>query len=486
MLKLTVLLIVAVVPLGWGAECPGPKWIDGLGLTMDYLKTTDEVSLTVGSAEGAAGDVVAVTLYLDSQLAVKYVIGFDVAVCHDPDAVELVGLPIYSEEFLEMGGLSMLAMHVDETSGRVGHKGFGFFLHAFITRAYDERLPSDIPLPVMTLFYRLRAKPGVSTSIRLCDGELQFGLVDCAVSGLSVRPPEKIHGDYYLPNVKIDGTLTVVEGPVTHPDRPPEPPEAIVYPDKPTTDGVNFRVRITGANAEPGDRNVVVDVYATADYEYTGLLIPIDYDERYLRLTRADEHFLAGLILENPKNQLPEGGPEEGNLIVTSGFGVNSYRIAAEGEEVHAATLYFDVLEGAKNVDATELRVVPVTTVHGIIHAPWVGVRYVSGVGVEDPLVRSEIAPIAVQNGTIELGGKVLRGDANKDGALDVSDVVGVLDHLFLGKPEPRCPHAADFNLDQTLDVSDPVSLLSFLFLGGPFGPEGAPSEVTCRLTAGG
>jgi len=60
-----------------------------------------------------------------------------------------------------------------------------------------------------------------------------------------------------------------------------------------------------------------------------------------------------------------------------------------------------------------------------------------------------------------------VRGDANADGSVDLSDAVDVLARLFLGKPAPACAEAADGNGDGGLDVSDTVYVLSFLFIGG-------------------
>jgi hypothetical protein len=59
-----------------------------------------------------------------------------------------------------------------------------------------------------------------------------------------------------------------------------------------------------------------------------------------------------------------------------------------------------------------------------------------------------------------------VRGDSNDDGAVDLSDAVASLSHLFLGGPAPVCRDAADVNDDGILDISDPIGLLFSLFLG--------------------
>ena len=60
-----------------------------------------------------------------------------------------------------------------------------------------------------------------------------------------------------------------------------------------------------------------------------------------------------------------------------------------------------------------------------------------------------------------------IRGDANEDGQLDLSDAVRSLEILFLGGESPRCEDSLDINDDGEIDVSDPVSVLLYLFQGG-------------------
>jgi hypothetical protein len=60
-----------------------------------------------------------------------------------------------------------------------------------------------------------------------------------------------------------------------------------------------------------------------------------------------------------------------------------------------------------------------------------------------------------------------IRGDANSDATVDLSDPVSTLGFLFLGEAEPPCLDAADSNDDGRLDISDPVTTLTYLFLGG-------------------
>jgi len=60
-----------------------------------------------------------------------------------------------------------------------------------------------------------------------------------------------------------------------------------------------------------------------------------------------------------------------------------------------------------------------------------------------------------------------VRGDANFDGAVNISDAVAVLDYLFSGIPS-GCADALDADDTGVLDLSDVVTILGHLFQGGP------------------
>jgi sugar lactone lactonase YvrE len=68
-----------------------------------------------------------------------------------------------------------------------------------------------------------------------------------------------------------------------------------------------------------------------------------------------------------------------------------------------------------------------------------------------------------------------VRGDANADRLINLSDAVFVLSFLFLGGPAPSCPDAADANDDGTVSISDPSAVLGHLFLGAPPPPPPFP-----------
>jgi hypothetical protein len=73
------------------------------------------------------------------------------------------------------------------------------------------------------------------------------------------------------------------------------------------------------------------------------------------------------------------------------------------------------------------------------------------------------------------LGTPFIRGDANIDRIIDISDAVSILSHLFLGTGDLPCIAAADCNSSGEVDLSDAVYGLSFLFQGGPAPPPPHP-----------
>jgi len=74
-----------------------------------------------------------------------------------------------------------------------------------------------------------------------------------------------------------------------------------------------------------------------------------------------------------------------------------------------------------------------------------------------------------------------MRGDANFDQALDISDPVTILWTKFLEASDApiQCDDAADSNDDGVVDISDAIYIFSYLYLGGPRPP--APFPGTGR-----
>jgi hypothetical protein len=82
-----------------------------------------------------------------------------------------------------------------------------------------------------------------------------------------------------------------------------------------------------------------------------------------------------------------------------------------------------------------------------------------------------------------------LRGDANDDEEVNLSDAVFILGHLFQETAAPYCADAADANDSGVVDISDPILILNALYQGTgtirlPFpvsGFDSTPDELFCQ-----
>lgn len=83
---------------------------------------------------------------------------------------------------------------------------------------------------------------------------------------------------------------------------------------------------------------------------------------------------------------------------------------------------------------------------------------------------------------------RFVRGDANADGGIDISDAIRILTFLFAGGTAPECLDSADVNDADGVDITDPIYLLNWRFLGGapppaPYpgcGEDTTPDALTC------
>ena len=61
-----------------------------------------------------------------------------------------------------------------------------------------------------------------------------------------------------------------------------------------------------------------------------------------------------------------------------------------------------------------------------------------------------------------------MKGDASSDWKIDASDVVYLINYLFLGMPAPEPLEAGDVNCNEVVDAADALYLINYLYLGGP------------------
>ncbi len=84
--------------------------------------------------------------------------------------------------------------------------------------------------------------------------------------------------------------------------------------------------------------------------------------------------------------------------------------------------------------------------------------------------VAGEVVLPILTNGSVTancMQEEFLRGDANEDGAVSISDAVYMVQYLFLSGPASDCERTGDANGDGFLNVADAVYLLNAYFSGG-------------------
>jgi hypothetical protein len=94
------------------------------------------------------------------------------------------------------------------------------------------------------------------------------------------------------------------------------------------------------------------------------------------------------------------------------------------------------------------------------VGVPLRGVRGWKGLGVAPPA--GEV--LFVLEGWFDA--PFLRGDADHDGTINITDSLSTLNFLFSGGARPYCLDASDANDDGEVNISDAISLLGYLFLG--------------------
>jgi len=95
---------------------------------------------------------------------------------------------------------------------------------------------------------------------------------------------------------------------------------------------------------------------------------------------------------------------------------------------------------------------------------------WVRPVSVTRPVIYS-VGRITVRENLRE---RFLRGDANRDGKINTSDPIAVLEYLFGGQDIP-CPDSSDVDDSGTINLADVTALLGYLFGRDPIPPAPFP-----------
>jgi hypothetical protein len=108
-------------------------------------------------------------------------------------------------------------------------------------------------------------------------------------------------------------------------------------------------------------------------------------------------------------------------------------------------------------------------------------------ISLSDRVTTPLSAPPSVRGCVMAVGNSILRGDPGGDGGVDLEDLVAILGYLFSGE-SLECPDAADADDDGEVTVSDVVEVMNHLYLSGvplapPFpdpGVDPTPDDLSC------
>jgi hypothetical protein len=160
--------------------------------------------------------------------------------------------------------------------------------------------------------------------------------------------------------------------------------------------------------------------------------------------------------------------------------GLAGIPIQLSGSDFHTGLkVYFDSLEATSVVfnETADPAHITVTVPSGLSSGP-----------VEVRVTNSDAQQSNLKTFTVLSG--FIRGDANLDGKLDLSDAVKILLVLYSGATT-TCSDSLDVDDSGTLDTTDPIRLLEYLFRGAgappaPFPDRGldptAGDVLTCEL----
>ena len=274
-----------------------------------------------------------------------------------------------------------------------------------------------------------------------------------------------------IPATLASGTLTVPEAVPSDVECFVEsiPSECTIEEVDPSQVSASFA--LTGGAAPAGAE---VDVLFTIDSTdpVQGFAISVDFDEEVVNALDLAPIFekpdgtpydFAAFDINNDNNSPGSDGIDEGHL---SGAAVFSFTNACNnlpaGNGSDVLRLRFRIAEGATPGETA------VTFLSGAQGRgqPIENAVQIGGASYEPDVVGSFLFVDA----SIEIladGSLFRRGDSNRDGDIDLSDAVNVLDHLFLGVGSLSCPDAADADDNGELNLTDPIRLLNHLFLGG-------------------
>jgi hypothetical protein len=421
-------------------------------------RVTDDFHFHASSAEGAVGDVVGIELAMSIDTLHGDPDSITLVAAYDAALAELLGEPDYSDEF---DAAASLPIFMDSACDA----GLGaFVLASGVHRSFGKLALEAGPVSLGTVYFRLHGEPGASFEVRFADdvfGTHPQANSVCVPNEMSYPDPLTVYSRVHFP-----GTVRIRAGEPTQTEPPPLPPEAKVYP---AGEEAEVHFELEGGIVVPGSTLVPVRLMMASDHEFVGYLAAGRFPKDYVELVRIENHHRIGTF--HVDNERGEFWAHATN---------SRRRMAAEGERIHAATLYLNIREAASEVD--ELRIGLETILERGARTNSVYIRrYQSVVGNPSEVDTVAVEPLQVADAILAIrrSAEARLGDVNFDESVDITDAVAVLSFLFQGADAPLCLSAGDYNRDGGINLSDPIAILGELFLGQA-GGEGLPERVPC------
>lgn len=262
---------------------------------------------------------------------------------------------------------------------------------------------------------------------------------------------------------------------------PPVPPLAAPFPlagDDPTADRVGCLsynpvppqetddvVRVGEVEAAPG-QEVLIPIYLTSSQPVEAFQLVISWEPRYFTSLRKE---FSGTIWEQfYEDHQPHGlavlrGDQRGFILVAvmGSLEEDGYEVPP-GSEVLVMYMRATISPDAEPGTIISLDLTNGPGEEGVL--PPYNLR--NELTVQGTAKFLSVLPRRI-SGKIAIIDDItffIRGDANADRRVDVSDAVFTIGHLFLGGEAPRCPDAEDADDNGRLELTDAVVILGQLF----------------------
>jgi len=213
-------------------------------------------------------------------------------------------------------------------------------------------------------------------------------------------------------------------------------------------------LRIAESEGPIGGSRIPVDVLCTTDTALSGVSFAVAYDTSELSMNEVSTEDLL-----TSEASFAAANIDNDTGITTCGIVMSLTDTTPSiptGEELVIARLLVSLSQRLQPGDRARMELA-----NGIGSPP---------VNLEFTTIAngSVVTPLALPGDVIAREGVVfLRGDADQNGTIQLTDAVFLLDYLFRGGEGLSCEDAADSNDDGRTDISDGILILRFLFSGG-------------------